>query len=191
MAKYLIFCILPIVLCGCSATQSASKSTNAKKTTSSGGGLSSSQTQPQAGELPDEESSDPAMSGATPTPTPTPKDKLKFGGAIYTTQQPGSYAEIAGAHASQLSFSGRILSVTISHEQIKTHYTKWIQVRTVAGDVLSEKLVAAPENTYPTTQTVEPTTIDLNGADLKKDQLLYVYSSCGEHGIWRSEIKVP
>ena len=190
MPSFLVTVLVFAVLGGCSASQNGPETTSRSTQISSGSGSSANPVEKPAEDTQTEPPSDSGASGGSAA-QPLPKDKVKFGGAIYTTQQPGSYASLAPSHASQLSFADRTLSVVISHDQTKSHYTKWIQVRTVAGDVLSEKLNTAPENTSPTAQSNAPSVFDLGGAELKRDQILYVYSSCGEHGIWRSEIKVP
>lgn len=177
------------VLMGCSASQSARQISAPNSNTAAQASEKASKDGANETQQQDESESDKTESALPPAPVQ--KDKLKTGGAVYTQEQPGSYAALAASHVSQLSFSGRILSVSVSHDQIKSHYTQWVQVRSVVGDILSEKVMNAPDTDSATAQTIEPWSFDLNDAQLKRDQILYVYSSCGQHGIWRSEIKVP
>ncbi|NBX16801.1 MAG: hypothetical protein EBR09_05490 [Proteobacteria bacterium] len=170
MPSFLVTVLVFAVLGGCSASQNGPETTSRSTQISSGSGSSANPVEKPAEDTQTEPPSDSGASGGSAA-QPLPKDKVKFGGAIYTTQQPGSYASLAPSHASQLSFADRTLSVVISHDQTKSHYTKWIQVRTVAGDVLSEKLNTAPENTSPTAQSNAPSVFDLGGAELKRDQI--------------------
>jgi len=119
------------------------------------------------------------------------KFKIRISGAIYTQSQPGTYPELVQSHVPQVSMSGRSLTIAMDHPQEKGNFIRWYQIRTVAGDILTEKEFSEPQTkTYVATK-FSPVNVDLSGAELKKDQILYIYVSCGEHGIWRSQVTVP
>jgi desulfoferrodoxin (superoxide reductase-like protein) len=118
------------------------------------------------------------------------RDKLLTGGPIYTAQQPGIYANLVSTHLGILSLTGGKLKVVIDHEQVKGSYIHWVQLRTLAGDILWEKEYVEPEAAAISTKFA-PVEIDVSGMQLKSQQILYFYSSCGQHGIWRAEFKIP
>lgn len=189
---------------GCSATQvdraemrppagtQSSKSTAVNSTSESSSGQTPSETNnsssgslsPQSTEL---------QNSNNPNVVATPRDKLKSGGAIYTEASPGIYADKVATHLSQLNITKTALTISINHEMIKSSYIRWVQLRTVQGDILFEKEFAEPQAsaTPGPAQKFTPLTVDLSTMGLKQAQILYVYSSCGDHGIWRAETQVP
>lgn len=183
-------CVQLGVLAACSAVPAERRALNDQGVQTAGGSGNSSQSQPTNTRV--EAKTEANAAAQTPRPETTPRDKLKSGGAIYTVDFPGSYPEKAATHAPSLSISGKTLTVHINHEMLPSSYIQWVQLRTVQGDVLFEREFARPiQPTDASTATFPSLSIDLSGMDLKKAQILYVYSSCGEHGIWREQVKIP
>jgi len=175
---------------GCSASQT----THPVAPTQTKTGHSSETNSSASGQQPENEVSRIEENETTPPKqiqSEQQKFKIRVSGAIYTQNQPGAYPELVSSHVPQVSMSGRNLTIAMDHPQEKGKFVKWYQIRTVAGDILTEKEFSEPATkTYVPTK-FSPVTVDLSGAELKKDQILYIYASCGEHGIWRSQVTVP
>ncbi len=175
---------------GCSASQTTHPVAPSQPKTGNSSGTSSSASAQQS-EIEAPQTEENGTTPPTQNQTEQSKFKIRIGGAIYTQNQPGTYPELVSSHVPQVSMSGRSLTIAMDHPQEKGNFVKWYQIRTVAGDILTEKEFSEPQTkTYVATK-FSPVNVDLSGAELKKDQILYVYVSCGEHGIWRSQVTVP
>ncbi len=101
-------------------------------------------------------------------------------GIVYTTEQPGKWAQKAGSHAPKVEVDGLKVTITTEHPMTEKHYIVKHTLVTIEGEVLGEKTFYPSDAKAVSTYELDP----------YHSPKLYATSFCNLHDLWVTEFEV-
>ena len=105
------------------------------------------------------------------------KEGKNFSGIIYSSKDPGKWAEKVGGHEPKVSINGKIVTITTEHGMSSKHYIVRHTLVTEEGEVIGEKTFYPEDEKAVSTFTLPE----------KHNSRLFATSFCNKHDFWVTE----